>query len=134
MPSGSARRRPEQKFEATPGQLGVQRASLSDFSGGYNGYTDPELLSPQFWAQASNVYSGQFRTVRRARFAPVVSTATSGYTAQGTRYSTLFSFRDATPQDVLLGFIGQAMFSFNVNGNYAATRLTDGVLGSNSDA
>jgi hypothetical protein len=124
--------RPTQEFEQTPNAIGAQLETLASLSGGYNGYSNPELLSPQMWVQAANCYSGQFGAVRRARFAPVVSSATSGYTPQSARFSSLFSYRDATPQNVLLGDIGQTIWSFNVSGNYAATQITDSVLGTNN--
>jgi hypothetical protein len=126
------RHRPTQEFEETPNAIGSQLSTLTALSGGYNGYSQPELLSPQMWAQASNVYSGQFGAVRRARMAPVVNASTSGYAPQGARFSSLFNYRDATPQNVLVGDIGQTIWSFNITGNYSATQITDSVLGTNN--
>lgn len=84
------KRRPEEEFQSTPDQPGPQLVTLAGFNGGVNGYSNPELLSPQFWAQASNAYSGQHGGVRRARFAPVANTSYFGTT--GTRITSMFSF------------------------------------------
>jgi hypothetical protein len=88
----ATRRRPESEFQNTPDQPGVQLVTLAGFNGGYNGYTSPELLSPQFWAGCSNVYSGQHGLVRRARMAPVFNTTVPGYVATGARITSMFAF------------------------------------------
>jgi hypothetical protein len=86
-------------------------------TGGYNGYTNPELLSPQFWAQAANVYSGQHGTIRRARWAPIENAASlnlsAGYTwANGTRITDIFSFLPA---------LGTFPYLILTNGNVSFT-------------
>jgi hypothetical protein len=87
----TTRRRPEQEFEATKQQLGTETLTLSGLTGGYNGYTNPELLSPQFWASPSaNVYSGLHGAVRRARWAPLLNSTTSGYAATSVRMTSMF--------------------------------------------
>ena len=94
----STRRRPDTEFEATPNQGGTQTLTLSSLTGGRNGYTNPELMSPQFWTGATqNVYSGQHGTVRRARWAPIENAASlnasSGYTwANGTVITDIFGY------------------------------------------
>jgi hypothetical protein len=87
----TTRRRPEQEFEATKQQLGTETLTISGLTGGYNGYTNPELLSPQFWASPSaNVYSGLHGAVRRARWAPLLNSTTSGYAATSVRMTSMF--------------------------------------------
>lgn len=90
----ATRHRPTQEFEKTAGDLGVQLVTLDGLVAGYNGYTSPDLLSPQFWAAASNVYAGQFGTIRRARWAPVLNNTATGFTANGNRIVSMFSFTD----------------------------------------
>lgn len=87
----ATRRRPEAEFEATGAQAGQQIETLQSLVGGYNGYSTPEILSPQFWAPGTfNVYSGQHQTVRRARFAPLVNSSTSGFTPTTVRMESLY--------------------------------------------
>jgi hypothetical protein len=86
------RRRAPQEFEATESKFGPQTVTIQGMVGGYNGYTSPELLSPQFWAGASNLYAGQFGTIRRARMAPILNSSTSGYAPSGTPLASLFGF------------------------------------------
>lgn len=86
----STRRRAETEFESTPTQTGTQTLTLSGLTGGRNGYTNPELMSPQFWTGATqNVYSGQHGNVRRARWAPI---STIPNYANGTIIRDIFSF------------------------------------------
>lgn len=91
MPSGS-RRRPEAEFEQASNGLGKQNLVIAAMSGGVNGYTSPELMSPQFWAAASNIYSGQFATIRRPRWARILTAATSGYFTNANQIASLFGF------------------------------------------
>lgn len=88
----ATRRRPDAEFQATPGQLGQQYLTLDSLTGGYNGYSNPQILSPQFWAGASNVYSGLFSAIRRARFAPIENAANMPTFSSGTIITSLFSF------------------------------------------
>lgn len=90
------RRRSPTEFEATQSKLGPQTVTLQALAGGYNGYTNPELLSPQFWALASQCYAGQFGSIRRARFAPIVNSSTSGYTVRNSIFASLLGFSPAT--------------------------------------
>lgn len=72
----STRRRPETEFEQTQGQLGTQTVTLNGLTGGYNNYTNPELLSPQQWAfPSANVFSGLHGAVRRSRWAQILNAA-----------------------------------------------------------
>lgn len=72
----STRRRPETEFEQTQGQLGTQTVTLNGLTGGYNNYTNPELLSPQQWAfPSANIFSGLHGAVRRARWAQILNAA-----------------------------------------------------------
>lgn len=79
-------------------ESGMQTLTLSGLTGGFNDYTNPELMSPQFWAAASNVYSGMHGTVRRARWAPVENAASldlnafQGNYADGSVITDIFSF------------------------------------------
>ncbi len=109
------RRRPLDSFEASTPQLGMRVDTISAMHGGYNGYTAPNLASPQFWATASNVYSGQHGEVRRSRFGPVWNSSTSGYSAQSGRFKSLFIFGDPTPQQLLLGDVNNKQFVFNLS-------------------
>jgi hypothetical protein len=86
------RRRAEQEFQQTKTELGPQIVTLASLTGGYNGWVDPSILSPQFWAAASNVYSGQFATIRRARWAPVFNPTVAAYSPTGVRITSMFSF------------------------------------------
>jgi len=88
----STRRRPETEFESTQGTIGTQTLTLQAFTGGFNDYTNPELMSPQFWAGASNVYSGQHQNVRRARWAPIANASSLGAWANGSLITDIFSF------------------------------------------
>src|SRR5271154_3311088 len=90
----TSRKRPQGEFEESAGQAGPQTLTLDSLVGGYNGYTSPTLLSPQFWANAAQVYAGQFGAVRRARWAPFFNASASGFTADGTRIVSMFSFQD----------------------------------------
>jgi hypothetical protein len=88
----TTRRRPETEFEATPQAQGTQTLTLSGLTGGRNGYTNPELLSPQFWAPGTvNVYSGLHGGIRRARWAPTAN-AGSLPGANGSLITSMFSF------------------------------------------
>lgn len=82
-----------------------QVATLSALHGGYNGYTDPVLLSPQFWAAAAYVYSGQFGTIRRTRYASVNGPG------GGSPVISAFDFRDSTPENLVLSDIGGYQYS-----------------------
>src|SRR6267378_8431832 len=93
----AVRRREEQEFQETKGQLGPQLVTLESLVGGYNGYTSPDILSPQFWAGTSNVYAGQFSTIRRARWAPVLNNTSSQgggtpYAPFGQRITSMFTY------------------------------------------
>lgn len=80
----STRRRPETEFEQTQGQLGTQTVTLNGLTGGYNNYTNPELLSPQQWAfPSANVFSGLHGAVRRARWAQILNAARLGASFAG---------------------------------------------------
>jgi hypothetical protein len=73
------RRRAPAEFEQTQNETGQRVLTLDSLVGGYNGYTSPDLLTPQFWSAASNVYAGQFGTIRRARWAPVYNSSIGGF-------------------------------------------------------
>lgn len=110
------RRRPEAEFEQTSGQLGRQLLTLGSLSGGFNDYTNPELLSPQFWAACANVYSGLFGTIRRARWAPVVNSSTSGgYTPNGLKVDSMFGYDSPTVTPQILFEQGTNRWSWFVN-------------------
>src|SRR5437588_6200166 len=86
----TTRRRPTQEFEQTQAQLGQQIVTLDGLTGGQNSYTSPTLLSPQMWSACSNVYSGLFGSIRRARWAPILTSATSGYTPTTVRMTSMY--------------------------------------------
>jgi hypothetical protein len=97
-------------------------AVLGALNLGYNGYTDPTATSPRQWAAASNVFSGLHGEIRRARWAPVVNTNTSGYSAQSKAFDSLFNFRDINKVSFLLGDINNKQFTFNIGSSYAAAQ------------
>src|ERR1700674_1836688 len=99
----TTRRRSEQEFEQTPQQLGTQTLTLSGLTGGRNGHTNPELLSPQFWADPSfNVYSGLHGAVRRARWAPIADATYLQAFANATRIVDIFGFAPPGVQPLLV--------------------------------
>lgn len=90
----SPRRRPATEPGNTQSELGPRVLTLDGLIGGYNGYTSPDLLTPQFWAQSSNVYAGQFGTIRRARWAPFLNSTATGFSADGFRIVSMYSMSD----------------------------------------
>jgi len=118
----TTRRRPETEFEATQQNRGTQTLTLSSLTGGYNGYTNPELMSPQFWAAASNIYSGLHGALRRARWAPIENATSLSANntffpyANGTRITDIFG---VTPTGFPYPFI------IVVNGNTGTSVLDD---------
>lgn len=95
---------------------------ISDFSQGYNGYTNPFLLKPSAWAPGTqNVFNGQFMQPQRARFATVKSFSP----ATGLPFSSLKYFATPTTSAYLLADIGSAsakMFAYDTNAAYAQTQ------------
>jgi len=89
-----ARRRPTAEFDATQSEAGPRTVTIDSPVGGYNGYTSPDLLSPKFWKSSSNVYAGQFGTIRRARFAPFLNSTTSHFSANGFIIQSMFSWSE----------------------------------------
>lgn len=121
------RRRSPQEFEATEGKLGPQTVTLQALAGGYNGYTNPELLSPQFWAAASQAYAGQFGSIRRARFAPIVNAGSMG--ATGTRIEDIFQIALPSTDPLILFDNGNnGTFYFFDWVTHAVTTITIGAL------
>jgi len=101
------RRRAPAEFEQTQNEAGPRVLTLDSLVGGYNGYTSPDLLTPQFWAAASNVYAGQFGTIRRARWAPV-GNASSFFPGQytGLRFLSMYAvFQNTYNQTVFIDVI-----------------------------
>jgi hypothetical protein len=92
------RRRSPTEFEQTQSEAGPRVLTLDSLVGGYQGYTSPDLLTPQFWAAASNVYAGQFGTIRRARWAPVQNAANLSIFANGTLIRSMFGFNPVNAQ------------------------------------
>lgn len=115
------RKRQQQQPQGAAGEGGTAGGLLVGLNLGYNGYTDPTVLSPRAWAAASNVYSGQHGEIRRARFAPVVNSLTVGYGINQAVFDSLYNFRDTTPQTMLLGDINGKMYAFNIAFSYAAS-------------
>jgi hypothetical protein len=88
------RERPRSEFDQTQSETGPRTVTLDALIGGYQGYTSPDLLSPKFWRQSSNVYAGQFGTIRRARWAPFLNSTTAGFVADGFRILSMFSWSE----------------------------------------
>jgi hypothetical protein len=86
------RRRPTAEFEATGSEAGQRVVTIDSPIGGYQGYVSPDLLRPKFWAASSNVYSGQFGVIRRARWAPIVNAGSLAGLASGVRMTSIFGY------------------------------------------
>lgn len=86
----------------TDQQIGRKILTLGNLVGGYQGYTSPDLLIPQFWKDTSNVYAGLFGTIRRARWAPVVNAASLAGLATGTRMESIFGYFPPTGSPYLI--------------------------------
>lgn len=59
-----------------PAKQAAPAEVLSQLNQGYNGYTDPTLTNPKMWTAATNVFTGAFGYLQRARFANVLFTDT----------------------------------------------------------
>src|SRR5258708_4120056 len=120
----SPRRRPTAEFESTGSEAGPRIVTLDAPIGGYQGYVSPDLLSPKFWAAASNCYAGQFGVIRRARWAPVVNATGMGTT--GTRIRSM------------MGLFGPGfdhpyvLYDNGVDGNAYFAQLDTGAVGTQS--
>jgi len=104
----ASRRRPQSEFDATQAGIGPQIETLDSLIGGYNGYVDPSVLSPQFWAACSNVYAGQFQTIRRARWAPIYNYGAPG----STPVASAFSYNPPTPGSAALNLPPYIIFDY----------------------
>lgn len=114
------RRRATSEFEQTQSEAGPRVLTLDSLVGGYNGYTSPDLLTPQFWAASSNVYAGQFGAIRRARWAPVLNSSTSGFVANALRIGSMFGFAPPTTSPLLfLAYTGtfSSIYQWTVGGS-----------------
>lgn len=90
---------------------------IADFSGGYNGYTNPTQTSPKWWYRASNAFTGPFGYLQRCRFAQVISNAESG------TYLSLKYFADPTNGAFLLADrTGGFLYGLNTASGYARTQ------------
>jgi len=107
------RRRAPAEFEQTQNETGPRVLTLDSLVGGYNGYTSPDLLTPQFWAASSQVYAGQFGTIRRARWAPFFNSTASGFTANGNRIISMYSFLDPTGFGSPATLVNRVLFDNN---------------------
>jgi len=85
-------------------QAKVERGFTEIWKGhtGFNSYTDPEATSVSMWSAATNVYSGLFGAVRRARTATIVrATVTTGFPTQASNsFQTLYPFRSGSANSV----------------------------------
>lgn len=66
-----AQRQTPRPAQAAPTEI------LNQLNGGINTYTDPTLTNYKMWANSSNVFSGPFGFLQRARYAKVVAQASS---------------------------------------------------------
>src|SRR5215472_2229756 len=116
---------------------------FTTFGLGFNGYTNPAALDPRFWAASSNVYSGPFGTIRKARSAKVViDGTTTGTTSHGLAYVSLYAAKDPTTGHFLLGdtyvnnsgTMNVVQYAFNPSSSYAATTRTNSMFGGVGDA
>lgn len=110
------RRRATSEFEQTQSEAGPRVLTLDSLVGGYNGYTSPDLLTPQFWAASSNVYAGQFGAIRRARWAPFFNSTATGFTANAKRIVSMYSFLDNNNPNWFAGtVVNRVLFDNNDN-------------------
>jgi hypothetical protein len=119
------RRRATSEFEATQSEAGPRTVTLDSLVGGYNGYTSPDLLTPQFWAASSQVYAGQFGTIRRARWAPVVNTSTTGYPSPTfLRFISMFGYAPfGLSPFVLMQFTGSFPNLWTYGGSFTSVPI-----------
>lgn len=97
---------------------------------GVNKYTDPTLTNPTQWYDASNVFSGPFGYIQRARFAHLITSVTSGYTQQNADFLSLFNYYppvDASGNAIsdkyyILGDINGLLYSFDTGNNFTAVK------------
>jgi hypothetical protein len=106
---------------------------LASLNLGLNTYTDPVLQNPRQWAAASNVFSGAFGFVQRARFANVVTSATAGYIPQLNPFTTFKFFSLPGLSNYLLAdntdnLGGGHLWSFDTGSSYAATARSTAFL------
>ncbi len=109
MAQQSTRREPAQPTLINSSNLGI------------NVYTDPTLTNPRQWYKSSNVFSGPFGFLQRARFAHLVTSSTSGYTPQNSQFLSLFNYFPPGFSYYVLGDINGFLYSFDTNNSYAAT-------------
>jgi hypothetical protein len=95
---------------------------LSTCNAGLDGYSDPTTTNYKKWAAATNVFSGAFGYVQRARFANVVTAATPGYTAQAVPFTTLRYFALPGLSSYLMGDNDGKLWSFDSGTNYTAVQ------------
>ena len=113
--------KPQQR--PTGGGGGLPPTVLRGFNLGLNTYIPPQLGNPQQWYSAQNVYSGPFGYLARARFAKVVTSATTGYTAQTQPFTSLKNFLVNSPAaSYLLGDVNGFLYSFDTSAAYTATK------------
>jgi hypothetical protein len=123
-----AQRSPTRVQQSAPAEV------LASLNLGLNTYTDPVLQNPRQWAAASNVFSGAFGFVQRARFANLVTSSTSGYLTQGNPFTTFKFFSLPGLSNYLLAdntdsLGGGHLWSFDTGNSYAATvRSTSFIL------
>jgi hypothetical protein len=111
-----AQRSPVRAQQSAPAEV------LASLNLGYNTYTDPTLQTPRQWAAASNVYSGAYGFVQRARFANLVSQAQGNWTNQNQPFTTLKFFALPGLSNYLLGDNNGKFFSFDTGASYARTQ------------
>lgn len=95
---------------------------LGTCNAGLDGYSDPTTTNYRKWAAATNVFSGAFGYVQRARFANVITAATPGYTANGVQFTTLRYFALPGLSSYLLGDNNNRLWSFDSGNNYTPTQ------------
>lgn len=108
--------------QVPPTRAAAPAEILSPLNQGINLYTDPTQTNWKMWSASSNVYSGMYGYLARARWANIVTSSTNGYTASGLNFTTLKFFAIPGLANYLLGDNNGKLWSFNSSTSYSATQ------------
>lgn len=103
-----------------PSRQAAPAEVITQMNLGLNQYTDPTLTKPTQWSDASNVYSGPFGYVARARWASLLPVA--NYVTSGLAFTTLKFFSLPGLDNYLLGDNNGKLWSFDSGSSYSATQ------------
>lgn len=108
--------------QTAPTQQPAPSEAIVSLNQGYNGYTDPTLTNPRQLSANVNCFSGAYGYIQRARFANVVTSATTDYTPSSLPFTSLKFFALPGLSNYLLGDVGGKLWSFDTSSSYAATQ------------